>query len=417
MRADLEALQKKIYAQQVFSAKIYDKNFDPKKQIGFDTFSFTENDGYYQIYFYGSGYDEKLHMPDNFQDYETLFEEKDEDFAYESTAFADLLALIIQHPEKIILLRFDGPDQGANGTKEWDFTRVVNSGVVFSNLKEFKVQLNDVGNHNTILLGMHHDPNPQQVSQLLLMMPNIVSIEIPAVPDAAFFEGCFPRLEFLKVQANYDHFNFIANLAKSDLRKQLVLDYTDCLHTEDESDQTEINAFEQEETAKLAAKMKEGFTEAEAKIELEKQELKDAGISDEEIQLDLYEHNREETLRLLKMVHKNDPEAVQDEMEYYESIEKWDKNGQLNPVFEEPFYEDDFEAEYEISASANKNTPFADYLAFVKSLNKGHFSFHLRENQLSKEQLFKLQKANKNMQFLHIPTQMGSYVSHKMEGL
>lgn len=71
-----------------------------------------------------------------------------EEFEYYGQAFASLLELIINHPDSIASLHFDGPDEGVNGLSGWDFTRLVESDVVFQNLHTFNVKLYEAGHHN-----------------------------------------------------------------------------------------------------------------------------------------------------------------------------------------------------------------------------------------------------------------------------
>ena len=85
-------------------------------------------------------------------------------------------------------------------------------------------------------------------------------------------------------------------------------------------------------------------------------------------------------------------------------------------TFAQQFVDEDFEIdEFELSETYGKPTPFEDYKVFFKSpYLQDRMHFTLRESQLTKEQLFELQKL-KDIQFLYVPTYSDFYVSHKMK--
>jgi len=110
------------------------RNMDPQLY-------FMQRDDLFDITFFGMGE----------EDYKTrssaeLFEE--EFSAYPFVAFLELLSQQ-EIANRIISLRFEAPDEGANGTKEWDFKRLVDSGVTFPNLRHFSVGLTEPTDHNS----------------------------------------------------------------------------------------------------------------------------------------------------------------------------------------------------------------------------------------------------------------------------
>ena len=108
IKQQLENLQKRIHAQQVKSALGYsDKDhLTAAEQLDFETITYTEIGEFYKITFYGDGEDHFFHNPEQLASYEEEFEDEDEGFSYEHTAFGELIEILIQYPEKIIALTF-----------------------------------------------------------------------------------------------------------------------------------------------------------------------------------------------------------------------------------------------------------------------------------------------------------------------
>lgn len=386
-----------------------------------DKISFSEYQGFYDIIWFSgnssttaySKGDQKKYLPNNIQQCceNNCENEESCDCEYEGQGLSWFIDIILAHPDKIRSLTFTGTDSGCNGLREWSFNRLLENDVVFPNLSEFKVQLHEVGDHN---LNVISDDNATEdhthVTQLLAKMPNVVSIELPTTPDKDFFSMQFPSLRSIKVQACYDSNNFIQNLANSPLLSKISLDFTDVWHDDELS---YVNPKDKELGNKLLKKQ-EMIDNADdpkaAKRAEEYKLLKAAGFSEEEIALALDNPSREETLRLLKIISE-DEEELNDTMAYYDSIDKWDENGEAYPE-EELSFED----EYQPSKTYQKRTSVEDYTALFQSkYMTDKFHFKLRESYLAEDELFALQNANKNIQFLHIPTQGDYYISHRMQ--
>jgi hypothetical protein len=142
------------------------------------------------------------------------------------TAFCDLLSES-EVAAKLRSLSFRGPDEGANGTRNWDFTSVLASGVEFPNLLSFFVEPTAPEHHNqTILAEVYEEEG--MAGQLLARMPALQSLTVPSAPDATFFSiGARPLVE-LRVDSGYDHQDFLLNLSQTDCFSQLrVLDFGD----------------------------------------------------------------------------------------------------------------------------------------------------------------------------------------------
>jgi hypothetical protein len=148
--------------------------------------------------------------------------------------------------DRIVSLHFGGPDQGANGTKSWDFNRLLNSNSTFPNLKNFSVQLTDLGDHNQSIIDGGGMQENGMIAKLVSRMPSLEQLVIPSAPDNSFFDIGEHPLRFLKLQAGYGHQNFIDNLAESKNFKQLSkLDYTDLIDVYDipKEDYTSFESF------------------------------------------------------------------------------------------------------------------------------------------------------------------------------
>lgn len=198
MERELIELQKKIYQEE---SKEYEFFIEYSSRLFFSSIG-----QFYDLYFYGDGYSD-------------------------SVPFRMLLEFICkqEYADRIVSMRFDGPDEGANGTKNWDFELVANSNVMFPNLKQFKVQLSDYADHNCSIIGKDYYEDGM-IAKLLVKMPALMSLSIPSAPDKSFFEiACHP-LEDLRLQAGYDNQNFIRNLAQSNNFQSLIsLDYSDIM--------------------------------------------------------------------------------------------------------------------------------------------------------------------------------------------
>lgn len=201
MIAKLLKLQESIYQ--------YHKDIEPR-------FLFSKGGKYMDVLFYGDGYDEKPQLKaEKFGEY----------YNFGFCALLDFLS-IQENANNIRSLKFDGPDTGANGIKEWNFTRLLNSSVTFPNLKEFEVAFTDLGNHNLSLID-NGQFSEAGISKLLSKIPNLETLILPSAPDSSFF-NVKNKLAELKIQAGCDHQNFIENLANSNNFKHLnALDYSE----------------------------------------------------------------------------------------------------------------------------------------------------------------------------------------------
>ena len=217
MQEKLLNLQREIYLTETAEIGTQEKlNF----YVGSSAmlYFFPIND-FFSISFYGGGYDE---APD------VKAKELDSDM---NVAFCSFLDFICEqeNAEKIVSLTFDGPDEGANGTNGWDFSRIVNSKVTFPNLRIFKVKLTDMGDHNQSIIGSRYSMSEDgMIAKLIKKMPNLETLAVPSAPDKSFFDIGEHPLRQLIVQAGYNSQDFIENFAESGNFYQLgALDFSD----------------------------------------------------------------------------------------------------------------------------------------------------------------------------------------------
>ncbi|MGI4866524.1 MAG: hypothetical protein ACRYFZ_21555 [Janthinobacterium lividum] len=191
----------------------------------------------FDITLYSDGYDDDPGTKAVDMDYET-------NFAF--CALLDLLS-IQENANKLLAIEFTGQDEGANGIKGWVFDRIINSKVIFPNLKSFKVQLTDLGDHNLSIINGGNLEEKGAVAKLLAKMPVLETMVVPSAPDNSFFEIGEHPLSYLRVQTGINNQLFIDNLADSSNFANLkTIDYSELIDFEnriDEIDYTSISSF------------------------------------------------------------------------------------------------------------------------------------------------------------------------------
>lgn len=107
-----------------------------------------------------------------------------------------------------------GPDEGANGTHNWDIEPLLATDAMFPQLETFSVQLTQPADHNRSIIGSIYEEDGI-LARLLAKSPRIQELTVPSAPNAAFFDVGQRPIRFLSVDAGYDTQDFISNLAKS----------------------------------------------------------------------------------------------------------------------------------------------------------------------------------------------------------
>lgn len=184
----------------------------------------------FDVVLYSDGYDDDANVKASDMDYEGNF------------AFCALLDLLTiqDNADRLLSIEFTGQDEGANGIKSWVFDRIINSEVHFPNLKIFKVQLTNLGDHNLNIIDGGNLEEKGVLAKLLAKMPSLETMIVPSAPDKSFFEIGEHLLSYLKVQSGLNSQDFIINLAASNNLVNLkTIDYAEQIEFEYNSDEIE----------------------------------------------------------------------------------------------------------------------------------------------------------------------------------
>lgn len=131
-------------------------------------------------------------------------------------SFASLLTTVAL-PEvsvDVASLIFRGPDEGANGTRNWDLGPLVAGPGSFPRLRYVSIEQTKPADHNRTIVAATYDEEGV-LAQLLAKAPMLTSLITPSAPNADFFKIDNHRLAYLNVDAGYDHQGIIRNLAHS----------------------------------------------------------------------------------------------------------------------------------------------------------------------------------------------------------
>jgi hypothetical protein len=111
-------------------------------------------------------------------------------------------------------IRMGGPDEGANGTRNWDLTALADAVAGFPNLRHLHIEQNHPLDHNRTIVGAtYHEAGV--VAKLVRKAPNMSELTVPSAPNIDFFNVSLPSLVYLNVDAGYDTQDFILNMAQS----------------------------------------------------------------------------------------------------------------------------------------------------------------------------------------------------------
>ena len=218
----------------------------------------------YEFIYYGEGYDDSAEPISEF----------DEDVGM--YGFSATQEFLIENADRFRSIKFEGEDTGANGTKEWNFSRLANANVVFENLKDFSVQLMDVGDHNHVIIGEEDFKEDGMIAKLVSKMPNLEFLQMPSAPNKDFFELPNLKIRALVIQAGYGHQNFIENLATSNNLPNLgCLDFSNPYDYNSGADITSFESYKKLFSSKIFSqrlhfKLRENSLEKLELLELKK---------------------------------------------------------------------------------------------------------------------------------------------------
>ena len=130
--------------------------------------------------------------------------------------YADL-CLILRRPdvaESVASIVLRCPDEGANGTCNWDLTDLVESDAAYTALRLLSVRQNAPGDHNRMIVAVDYD-EAGILGRFMQKAPILDALITPSAPDASFFSLSDHPLRYLNVDAGYATQDFIGNLANS----------------------------------------------------------------------------------------------------------------------------------------------------------------------------------------------------------
>ena len=193
------------------------------------------------------------------------------------------LECLAQQPvaDGISSLSFDGPDEGANGTREWEFTALLDSPVTFPRLRTLSIRPTRPEDHNHSLIQRAGSIMEEggEIARFAAKCPVLSELTVPNAPDASFFDVALPHLTSLQIGGGYDTQGFIAHFAaSSNLPALTLLDFTECTELQFTwADQRETGAVTSYETY-------EAFFKSAAAETLRVLRLRNTALSAEQLQ-------------------------------------------------------------------------------------------------------------------------------------
>nr|WP_315847207.1 hypothetical protein [uncultured Achromobacter sp.] len=132
--------------------------------------------------------------------------------------------------DTLVSLAFTGPDEGANGTREWEFTPLLDSAVHFPRLRFLSIRPTAPEDHNTSMIVRAGSIMEEggDIARFAAKAPYLSDLVVPNAPDATFFQVPLPQLSMLRIGGGSDTQDFIDNLAASGNLPALgLLDFTE----------------------------------------------------------------------------------------------------------------------------------------------------------------------------------------------
>lgn len=117
----------------------------------------------------------------------------------------------------LVGLELRGPDEGANGTREWTITPLTQPSVRFPMLRRLFIAPTKPEDHNLSLV-VRRDLIMEEggdIARVVANAPNLAELTVPNAPDASFFDVELPNLWFLRIGSSWRTQGFIGNLARA----------------------------------------------------------------------------------------------------------------------------------------------------------------------------------------------------------
>jgi hypothetical protein len=131
-------------------------------------------------------------------------------------SFGDLLDLLTDTDvaNSVASLDLRGPDEGSNGTRNWDLTPIAESSASFPKLRRLAIEQTRPMDHNATIVA-HSYEEDGVLARILAKAPALEVLVTPSAPNREFFRVGQRPIAHLSVDTGYDHQGFIANLARS----------------------------------------------------------------------------------------------------------------------------------------------------------------------------------------------------------
>lgn len=130
----------------------------------------------------------------------------------------------------VVSLSFTGPDEGANGTRIWEFTSLLDSSVHFPRLRSLSIKPTESADHNISLVQRNGTIMEEagEIARFVAKTPHLTQLVMPNAPDATFFDVPLPHLRMLRIGDSSDTQHFIDALAgSSNLPALGLLDFSE----------------------------------------------------------------------------------------------------------------------------------------------------------------------------------------------
>ncbi|KFG96096.1 hypothetical protein GQ56_0117125 [Burkholderia paludis] len=151
-------------------------------------------------------------------------------------------------------LAFSGPDEGANGSREWDFGPLLDSDAQFPMLRSLYVRPTEPADRNQSMIVRRGRIMQEggEIARFVAKAPFLAELTVPNAPDAAFFAVPLAHLNRLRIGGGSDTQQFIDRLAGSDSLPSLGwLDFSESTelhstwkHRRDAGSVTSFDAYE-----------------------------------------------------------------------------------------------------------------------------------------------------------------------------
>ena len=130
--------------------------------------------------------------------------------------FGELLdaLLDVDVAHSLVSLVIRGPDEGSNGTRNWDLTSLAAGDTDFPWLRSLNIEQTKPADHNRSVVAQTYE-EAGVLARILAKAPRLEVLVTPSAPNAEFFQIGKRPIRHLSVDAGYDHQGFIANFARS----------------------------------------------------------------------------------------------------------------------------------------------------------------------------------------------------------